>query len=181
MEVRIFNKNHGDNPHQSVYTEDHRKQAVLQGLKDREVLMTFYDFPATHWQHLRTTNPIESTFSTIRHSTVRAKGCVTRDSMSEHDVQALRMCREKLAQATRLRVPLHSHSYWLYDKPDRTRIEQVCLYELLITFQCRPGTRAAPVRVAAMCRRRTARHKPGLPVWNAVSRKTPISSARSMY
>ena len=34
--------------------------------KDREVLLTFYDFPAEHWRHLRTTNPIESTFATIR-------------------------------------------------------------------------------------------------------------------
>ena len=34
--------------------------------KDREVLLTFYDFPAEHWGHLRTTNPIESTFATVR-------------------------------------------------------------------------------------------------------------------
>ena len=34
--------------------------------KDRDVLLTFYDFPAEHWRHLRTTNPIESTFATIR-------------------------------------------------------------------------------------------------------------------
>ncbi len=43
--------------------------------------MTFYDFPATHWQHLRTTNPIASTFATIRHRTARTKGGVTRDSL----------------------------------------------------------------------------------------------------
>ena len=49
-------------------------KAVTTLVKDREVLMTFYDFPATHWQHLRTTNPIESTFATIRHRTARAKG-----------------------------------------------------------------------------------------------------------
>lgn len=49
--------------------------------KDREPLLAFYDFPAEHWLHLRTTNPIESTFATIRHRTDRAKGCVTRDSM----------------------------------------------------------------------------------------------------
>jgi Transposase, Mutator family len=35
----------------------------------------FYDFPAEHWKHLRTTNPIESTFSTVRHRTIRSKGC----------------------------------------------------------------------------------------------------------
>ncbi len=50
-------------------------------LKNRDALMTFYDFPAVHWQHLRTTNPIESTFATIRHRTTRTKGCVTRDSL----------------------------------------------------------------------------------------------------
>jgi len=46
--------------------------------KDREVLMTFYDFPAEHWKHLRTTNPIESTFSTIRLRHRRTKGSGTR-------------------------------------------------------------------------------------------------------
>jgi len=42
--------------------------------KDREVLLTFYDFPAEHWGHLRTTNPIESTFATVRLRTKRTKG-----------------------------------------------------------------------------------------------------------
>jgi transposase-like protein len=46
--------------------------------KDRDVLMTFYDFPAEHWKHLRTTNPIESTFSTIRLRHRRTKGSGTR-------------------------------------------------------------------------------------------------------
>jgi putative transposase len=45
--------------------------------KDRGVLLTFYDFPAEHWKHLRTTNPIESTFATVRHRTVRSKGCLS--------------------------------------------------------------------------------------------------------
>ena len=49
--------------------------------KDRESLLAFYDFPAKHWQSLRTTNPIESTFGTIRHRTRRSKGCLTRDGM----------------------------------------------------------------------------------------------------
>jgi transposase-like protein len=47
-------------------------------LKDREVLFSFYDFPAAHWQHLRTTNPIESTFATVRLRTERTKGCGSR-------------------------------------------------------------------------------------------------------
>jgi transposase-like protein len=46
--------------------------------KDREVLMTFYDFPAEHWKHLRTTNPIESTFATIRLRHRRTKGSGSR-------------------------------------------------------------------------------------------------------
>lgn len=45
--------------------------------KDRDALLAFYDFPAEHWKHLRTTNPIESTFATVRHRTVRAKGCLS--------------------------------------------------------------------------------------------------------
>lgn len=49
--------------------------------KDWDALLAFYDFPAEHWIHLRTTNVIESTFSTIRHRTDRTKGCVTRDTM----------------------------------------------------------------------------------------------------
>ena len=46
--------------------------------KDRDVLFTFYDFPAEHWVHLRTTNPIESTFATVRHRTRQTKGCGSR-------------------------------------------------------------------------------------------------------
>ena len=45
--------------------------------KDREALLAFYDFPAEHWKHLRTTNPIESTFATIRHRTVRSRNCLS--------------------------------------------------------------------------------------------------------
>jgi transposase-like protein len=46
--------------------------------KDKDVLFTFYDFPAEHWIHIRTTNPIESTFATVRHRTKRTKGCGSR-------------------------------------------------------------------------------------------------------
>jgi putative transposase len=42
--------------------------------KDRDALLAFYDFPVEHWKHLRTTNPIESTFATVRHRTIRSKG-----------------------------------------------------------------------------------------------------------
>lgn len=49
--------------------------------KDRDALLAFYDFPAEHWVHLRTTNPIESAFATIRHRSDRAKGCMSRATM----------------------------------------------------------------------------------------------------
>lgn len=49
--------------------------------KDRESLLVFYDFPAEHWIHLRTTNPIESSFATIRHRTTRTKNCVSRNTL----------------------------------------------------------------------------------------------------
>jgi len=62
--------------------------------KNHEELMAFYDFPAQHWQSIRTTNPIESTFGTIRHRTKRAKGCLTRDGML-HMMFKLGQCAEK--------------------------------------------------------------------------------------
>ncbi|GJL62148.1 MAG: IS256 family transposase [Nitrospirales bacterium] len=62
--------------------------------KDREELLTFYAFPAQHWQSLRTTNPIESTFGTIRHRTKRTKGCLTRDGML-HMMFKLGRCAEQ--------------------------------------------------------------------------------------
>ena len=45
--------------------------------KDADALLTFFDFPAEHWDHLRTTNPIESVFATVRHRTVRTKGALS--------------------------------------------------------------------------------------------------------
>ena len=53
-------------------------KAVETLKKDREVLLTFYDFPAEHWVHLRTTNPIESTFDTVRHRHRKTKGSGSR-------------------------------------------------------------------------------------------------------
>lgn len=46
--------------------------------KDRAEMLAFYDFPAEHWKHLRTTNPIESTFATVRLRTHKTKGCLSR-------------------------------------------------------------------------------------------------------
>jgi transposase-like protein len=52
-------------------------KAVECLIKDRNALLAFYDFPAEHWKHLRTTNVIESSFATVRHRTVRSKGCLS--------------------------------------------------------------------------------------------------------
>lgn len=49
--------------------------------KDRDALLAFYDFPAEHWVHIRTTNPIESTFATVRLRTDKTRGCVSQDSI----------------------------------------------------------------------------------------------------
>lgn len=53
-------------------------KAVAKLVKDRAALLTFYDFPAEQWKHIRTSNPIESTFATVRHRTKRSKGCLSR-------------------------------------------------------------------------------------------------------
>src|SRR6202051_2906386 len=53
------------------------EKAVECLTKDRDALLAFYDFPAEHWKHLRTSNPIESSFATVRHRTVRSKGCLS--------------------------------------------------------------------------------------------------------
>jgi transposase-like protein len=53
------------------------ERAVECLIKDRDALLAFYDFPAEHWKHLRTTNVIESSFATVRHRTVRSKGCLS--------------------------------------------------------------------------------------------------------
>ena len=55
-------------------------KAVSCLIKDRDALLTFYDFPAEHWDHLRTSNPIESVFATVRHRTVRTKGALSQDT-----------------------------------------------------------------------------------------------------
>ena len=52
-------------------------KAVECLVKDQEALLTFLDFPAEHWDHLRTANPVESVFATVRHRTVRIKGALS--------------------------------------------------------------------------------------------------------
>ena len=53
-------------------------KAVACLTRDRDALLAFFDFPAEHWDHLRTANPIESVFATVRHRTVRTKGSLSR-------------------------------------------------------------------------------------------------------
>ena len=69
-------------------------KATLCLQKDRDELMAFFNFPAQHWQSIRTSNPIESTFGTIRHRTKRSKGCLTRNGML-HMMFKLGLCAEK--------------------------------------------------------------------------------------
>ena len=72
-------RNHADSAFDAfieTYAVKYDKAAACL-VKDRETMLAFYDFPAEHWKHLRTTNPIESTFATVRHRTVRSKGCLS--------------------------------------------------------------------------------------------------------
>jgi putative transposase len=67
----------------ATFAEKYRTKyakAVTCLIKDRAALLTFYHFPAEHWDHLRTSNPIESVFATVRHRTVRTKGALSQDT-----------------------------------------------------------------------------------------------------
>ncbi len=66
-------------------------KAVETLVKDTDQLLAFYDFPAEHWTHIRTTNPIESTFATVRHRTKRSKGCL---SMKTTELMVFKMIQE---------------------------------------------------------------------------------------
>ena len=63
--------------------------------KDCDEILAFYDFPAQHWQSIRTSNPIGSSFVTISHCTKRSKGCLSRDCML-HMMFKLGQCAEKI-------------------------------------------------------------------------------------
>lgn len=72
--------------------------------KDKDALFAFYDFPAEHWIHLRTTNPIESTFATVRLRTARTKGCGSRSA-------TLMMVYKLAEQAEKHWRRLNKHEY----------------------------------------------------------------------
>lgn len=63
--------------------------------KDRADLLAFYNFPAEHWKHIRTSNPIESTFATVRHRTTRTKGCLSRQTALAMPHQLMLSAKEK--------------------------------------------------------------------------------------
>lgn len=70
--------------------------------KDKDDLFTFYDFPAEHWKHIRTTNPIESTFATVRLRSKRTKGCGSRSA-------TLMMVYKLVEQAEKRWLRLNAH------------------------------------------------------------------------
>lgn len=69
-------------------------------LKDKEELLAFYDFPAEHWAHIRTSNPIESTFATVRHRTYKSKGCFSRTTIL---TMVFKLCESAQKRWNRLR------------------------------------------------------------------------------
>ncbi len=69
-------------------------KAVSCLMKDKERLLAFYDFPAEHWKHIRTTNPIESTFATVRLRTAKTRGCLSRTTVLTMVFQLCR-CAQK--------------------------------------------------------------------------------------
>ena len=72
--------------------------------KDKEVLLSFYSFPAANWVHIRTTNPIESTFATVRHRSKRTKGCGSRTTTL---TMVFKLCQEAEKKWRRLRGYKH--------------------------------------------------------------------------
>lgn len=72
--------------------------------KDREVLLTFYEFPAAHWHHIRTTNPIESVFATVRLRTDKTKGCL---SLETGEAMTFKLIESAEKRWLKLRKPHH--------------------------------------------------------------------------
>jgi transposase-like protein len=71
-------------------------------VKDRDALLTFYDFPAEHWRHIRTTNPIESTFATVRLRTAKVRGCFSANTVI---TMAFKLCQCAQERWIRLHRP----------------------------------------------------------------------------
>jgi len=73
-------------------------------VKDRETLLASYDFTAVHWQHIRTSSPIESTFATVRLRTNKTRGCVSRQTILSHCLSAGSKSKQTLAQTAWLQA-----------------------------------------------------------------------------
>ncbi len=93
--------------HFNMTFEDKYPKAVNCLTKDFDDLLTFYDFPAAHWGHIRATNPIESTFATVRLRTKQTKGCGSRIATL---TMVFKLCQEAEESWQRLkcynRIPL---------------------------------------------------------------------------
>lgn len=95
--VRSFNK------FITLYRDKYPKATVCLN-KDRESLLTFFDFPAAHWRSIRTTNPIESVFATVKHRTVKTKGCL---SMHMAEIMTLKLIQAASKRWIRLNGSNH--------------------------------------------------------------------------
>ena len=77
-------------------------KAAERLVKDRERLLSFYDFPAEHWKHIRTTNPIESTFATVRRDR-EDQGVPEPQDGARHGLQTDLECQAEMAEAGRIK------------------------------------------------------------------------------
>ena len=105
-------------------------RAVECLIKDREALLAFYDFPAEHWKHLRTTNVIESAFATVRHRTVRAKGCLSNKT-------ALAMIFKLAEAAEKSWRRLDGHNPLPKVFPGAKFADKIAVVTLQVTNRCR--------------------------------------------
>jgi putative transposase len=106
---------------------DKYPKAVDKLIRDRDVLLTFYDFPAAHWVHLRTTNPIESTFATVRFADQSDQGCRQSPPRAGDGLQAARRRPGPLAQSqqSRARRPRRSRRRVQRRNPNRKEHRRV--------------------------------------------------------
>ena len=103
--------------------------------KDRDALLSFYDFPAEHWKHVRTTNPIESTFATVRLRTYRTKGCLSRKTAM---AMVFKLCQGASKKWRRLNACLSGYhprvklgGRWLMDQINSSRDHSRNLSEIV--------------------------------------------------
>ncbi|MCH9045303.1 MAG: IS256 family transposase [SAR324 cluster bacterium] len=89
--------------------------------KDRDALLTFFDFPAEHWTHIRTTNPIESTFATVRLRTDKTRGCLSRETAF---TMVFKLCMSAQNHWRRL-----NGSNWLADVIEEVKFEDGVMRE----------------------------------------------------